>query len=98
MKKCKTCQYFNKTENICNAFPQCTGLDYSEKLPCEIEHIERRRKSFRECQKRRREWASAAGFCTICVKNPARDGMKTCAECSNRISAYAKMRRASKNG
>lgn len=46
------------------------------------EYLEYRRKICRESQRRRRIVAKANGICIICCKRPAREGRKTCAECS----------------
>ncbi len=80
--RCEKCEWYDREEEYCS-YIQCTGLpgDCEEPLPCEKEYKERRRKSTRECQRRRREKAKQNGVCSICCKNPARPGKKTCDIC-----------------
>lgn len=54
------------------------------------DYAEYRREAMRRCQKARRERARAAGLCSICCRNPARDNMLTCYECSERAAKHNK--------
>ncbi len=84
--KCKKCEHYNAEDDVCNAFPQCSGQDCDALLPCEIERRERNREKVRRAQRKRREAAAKNGICVVCVKNPARPGMKTCKPCCDMIS------------
>lgn len=42
----------------------------------------------KKSQRKRRAAAQKMGLCIICCKRPARDGMKTCAECSRRSAEW----------
>ena len=85
--KCENCVWYDHDGEYCQ-YIQCTGLpdDCTAPLPCEKNYKKykrkfARRKSARECQQKRREKARQTGLCSICCKNPARPGKKTCDIC-----------------
>lgn len=78
------------------AFPQCSGLDCDELLPCEIKRRERRREVVRLSQQRRRARARFEGLCVCCATRPARPGMKTCAQCIDTVMKSQKKKAESK--
>ena len=49
--------------------------------------VEYRKAIYRMAQRKRRAEAKKNGQCAICAANPARPGMKTCADCSSRANA-----------
>ena len=51
---------------------------------------EYRREIVNKSQRKRREMARKNGMCSICCSRPAREGKKTCGECSARAIAYNK--------
>lgn len=55
--------------------------------------MEYRRTISRIAQRKRREAAKEKGLCSICAKKPARQGKKTCTECSNRANEWHKRKR-----
>lgn len=48
------------------------------------EQIENKRKSSRECQRRRRAYAREHGWCIMCCARKARPGYTTCEVCGKR--------------
>ena len=84
--KCEKCIFYNSEDDVCKAFPQCSGQDCNDLLPCEEQRLERRRATVRASQRRRRARAVAQGLCMVCAIRPARPGMKTCEYCCQQIT------------
>lgn len=60
------------------------------------DNLRQRRRKQRIYQQKRKAKAAAKGLCNICVKRPARKGLKTCYTCSRKKAAWLRAARRRK--
>ena len=82
----------NQSINILEATDRIRELSPVKRNMTAAEYKEHRRKSARECQRKRRIRAKEQGLCSICCNEIPETGYKTCKKCRLIISAKRGMR------